>query len=102
MVTHSYQSRLFLSLVIFLAGFFAVKIWNIQLLYTNATVPNQVEESLRLYADKEGLLLSELEVQRVSQFATEVRVREYLRGIDPMHCVRLQFEGTSFAIPCVD
>lgn len=97
------QRTAFLVLLFLCTVPLAWHLWNIRLLYTDAAVRAKTEAAVRAYADREGFLLSDIDLRQVTPIAAYVRVGGHIRGVDPVSCARLDLAGLSSAeVPCAD
>ena len=88
-VTLSLQRNIFILLLVIFAIPLLWHGWNIRLLYLDPSIRKTTETAVRAYADREGFILSEIDLRRVTAKTVDIRVREYLRGQDPVSCARL-------------
>ena len=77
----------------------APKIWSIRLLYADAVTRTEADRWLHAVADREGWILSDLEVADVRGGGMTVLRRNHIRGIDPAECAEVSFMDGSLS-PC--
>ena len=86
---------LFLLALIVLGIVLIPRVWAVRLLYTDAAVRAEVQNTLVHTAEREGWLLSDLLLLRVDVAGVETLHRSHLRGQDPSSCMYLAFDGSA-------
>src|SRR3989338_3450553 len=76
-----------------------VRAWNLQLLYTDPTVREQTKIAMETVAEREGWLISDMHVQKVTRDWLVVHHRQHVRGPDPTSCYTIAFDSLELS-PC--
>lgn len=72
-------------------------------LYTDAALRLRVQEIISLTAEQKGLLLSGIEIKKVTEKSVLLSYREYLRGKDHITCFDVSLvTPTTTEIPCTN
>ncbi|OGJ59824.1 hypothetical protein A2881_01670 [Candidatus Peribacteria bacterium RIFCSPHIGHO2_01_FULL_55_13] len=89
----------FWGICILIAFIFAVHAWNLRLLYTDPTVRNQVKTSMEAVAEREGWLISDMPVRKVTRDWIVIHYRRHVRGPDPKTCYYIALDTHAIS-PC--
>jgi hypothetical protein len=85
------------------ASIFIGRISDIQLLYLHPDTRGRADSAIRSFAYRKGFVVSDIELRSLTPTEAHVRVRQHLRGRDPVSCWSLYLEDTSSTeIPCAD
>lgn len=76
-----------------------VRVWNLRLLYIDPTIRDQAKTSLEAVAEREGWLLSDMPVQKVTRDWLLIHYRQHVRGPDPVTCYYIAFDTHALS-PC--
>ena len=94
-----HQHSLFLVVIGISAVIFGWRAVQLTPLYLSGQTRNRVQAALTRAADREGWLLSDLDLQSVSDSEIIVIHREHRRGADPEHCLVIRLSDSSLR-PC--
>ncbi len=89
----------FLLLVALVSLCFAPRLWAIRTLYLDASARAAAASALPAAADREGWLVSDLEVIAADASSLTVLHRRHLRGPDPVTCHVLRLSDAAL-LPC--
>ena len=90
---------IFGGLLCIIALVLCARLWPLRLLYLDASVRTQTEQALRTVTEREGWLLSDMDVRRVSKDSVRLLHHQHLRGPDPVACFDLSLTDSSL-MPC--
>lgn len=94
--------RLITLLVLLLAAMpFAVRIMALGPMYVDPVLARTVESRVQEMATREGWLLSDIDLQWVTDESVTLLHRQHIRGPDPMSCFTLSLADASLA-PCAN
>lgn len=91
--------RVFVALCVILAAWFAVRVWQLRLLYTDAHVRDEVSATVRAVAGRKGWLLSDIDLRSVDASGIRFVHREHLRNAPAATCFRASFASPD-PVPC--
>ena len=94
-----HQPGLFLLALLIPGMFFLWRIGNLMPLYTNSATRESVRSALVRAADREGWLLSNVDVREVAADRVTLTYREHRRGPDTESCFILRLSDASLR-PC--
>lgn len=77
----------------------AVRAWNLRLLYIDSVIREKVKTSLEAVSEREGWLISDMPVQKVTQDWIVIHYRQHVRGPDPRTCYYVAFDTHALS-PC--
>lgn len=77
------------------------RVWDIRLLYLDATVRHDVQSVITSLARNQGVPLSSVSVSRLSTDGFRATIRVYHRGADELSCFAVDFhDQSSHSVPC--
>lgn len=89
----------FWGICILIALAFAARAWNLRLLYADPVIREKARISLETVAEREGWLLSDMPVQKVTRDWMVIHYRRHIRGPDPRACFYVAFDTHALS-PC--
>ncbi len=95
------QMPLLILVFVLIAVFFLWRLWDLRLLYTNATYRSYVQQGMTSLADARGWPLSDLSVRAVYPDRVRLIHRVHRKGPDATDCFELPFESDAI-LPCDD
>ena len=96
------RSRIGFLIVLAVIGLpLACRVWAIAPLYASAEMRVQVERAVRAITEREGWILSDIEVRRVEAGSMVIAHRAHIRGPDPVSCFIVDLPVSSLR-PCAE
>ena len=96
----AYGSRLFLCCLLLGSFFIVPRLWSIGLLYMHASLRHEVQASLQMVADRQGWLLSDIELTAVTPASVSILHRVHLRSSTPPRSCSIDLHTS--LLSCVD
>ena len=89
----------FWGICILIALVFAARAWNLRLLYTDPAVRDRAKISIETVAEREGWLISDMPVRKVTRDWIVIHYRRHVRGPDPKTCYYVALDTYALS-PC--
>lgn len=90
---------LFMTLIVMTAVWLFPRLLSLRLLYTDPTMRERVQSALTTVADREGWLLSDIELRSVSSDSIEILHRDHLRTEAPVRACTIHLSSSTLSCP---
>lgn len=82
-----------------IAAIVLLRAWSLRLLYFDEAIREQAKVTLETVSEREGWLLSDVSLRKLTRAGLTIHYRQHVRGPDPTSCYTIAFDSLHL-LPC--